>query len=355
MAEELADTHAAEGAAPGITSGGELGEQRESKPEKAPSLRETLNKSIKEVRDKEERATKPVLAEKPEKTPESSAKPEKDAQPKAVSKPAGPPPWMAKKADIWEKLPPEAREERSQRETEIQKGFDDYKAKTAQFAEIQQALAPIRPLLQQSGIENEAQAVKKLLEWEGSFRNPQTRIQAFHALAQQYGIDLTQFAQGSNQGAPEIPEHLRPVYDQFGQLSQAVNSIQNRLQSAEQERVNTDLSSFAKDKPHFEKVRYAMGQLLQAGMAKDLDDAYQRALRLDTEVWQQVQAEEQQKKAADEAKARAEAARKAQAAAISPAPRARQGTAGSSQEKGRNSVRGSILASIGQLMDDQRA
>ena len=51
MAEELADTHAAESAEIASTSGGDIG--RDTSPPERLSLRETLNKSVEEVREKE--------------------------------------------------------------------------------------------------------------------------------------------------------------------------------------------------------------------------------------------------------------------------------------------------------------
>lgn len=360
MADELADIHAAETPEIGVVDPADIG----GEPEKALSLRDQIKSSVKEVGEAEVRARDP----KGKFAPKVSAEPaaidipptEQNVQPEAP-KPAGPPSsWSKESQAIWENLPPQVKADAIKREAEVAKGFDEYRTKTAQFQEISKALDPIRPLLQQNGIQSDAQAVKTLLEWENGFRNPQTRIQAFHQLAERYGVDLSSLAQRSDQSSvpgQEIPEHLRPVLDNIGQLSQTVTSLESRIQMQDQQKIASDLAAFAKDKPHFEKVRAAMGQLMQAGLAKpgDLDGAYQQAVWADPELREAMLREQDEKRKAEFAKTAASQSSRARLAAVSPAPRARQGAPvpnGADKSKG---VRGGILAAISELTEDQRA
>jgi hypothetical protein len=330
--------------------------------EKPLSLRDQLNKSIETVRTEEAKRARDVTTGKFAKTETAAEKPapaeksqtpttEQTAQHDASKPDAAPSAWKG----VWEVLTPEARAIAVKREADVEKGFTEYRNKTAQLQEISQALEPLRPILQQNGIQSDAQAVKTLLNWEQGFRNPQTRIQSFHSLAKQYGVDLSTLAQGSSQPAQDIPEPLRPVIDQFGNIVQEMNGLKAEFQRSREEKVSQELTSFAKDKPHFEKVRVSMGQLMQAGMADSLESAYQKALAIDPEIAAQVKAEEDKKRTEELAKAQAEKANKARLAAVSPGSRSPTAPLNGSAKPGGTKVRDSILASVAALRDEQRA
>jgi hypothetical protein len=343
---------------------------REAPAEKL-TLRQEIEKNVETIRTEEAKraraadgkfakldgaAEKPATAEIP--------KPEKDAQP-AASPADGPPPiWK----DIWEGMTPEARALAVKREAEVAKGFEEYRGKTAQLQEITQALDPIRPILQQNGIQSDAQAVKTLLQWEGSFRNPQTRMQAFQNLAAQYGVDLSTLVPSSQSGAStaqDIPEPLRPVIDQFGNIQQQVQGFDSRLQTFEQNQTAREVTAFAKDKPHFEKVRGRMaslmspaldtrGQIIAPAAAQTLDEAYQQAIWMDPEIRQQMLNDQAKAKAEELANANAEKVKRAAAAAVSPTTRPPAGAPVGSSATG-TGVRGSILSAVKALREEQRA
>lgn len=337
---------------------------KEPKEAKKPTLRETLNASVEEVRKAERaRDERGKFAPEPKKQPEKIAadkteipKTEQNVQP-AASKPAGPPSGLSKETvTAWNTLPEHVKSDFTRRSAEFDKGITEYRQKTAQLQEISQALEPLRPVLQQQGIQTEAQAVKRLLEWEASIRNPQTRIHAIRSLAGQYGVDLSQLVQSSSEPstAQDIPANLRPVIDQFGNIVQKVNTLESELQRRDQERVSSELSAFAKDKPHFEKVRATMGKLMMSGLATDLEGAYQQAIALDREVSAQIAAEKEATRLAEQQKQQAEKARQARQAAISPSVRAPSGPVANGA-KVKPGVRGSILESIERLRTEQRA
>lgn len=344
----------------------ETGNQDKSPPEKL-SLRDQINKSVEAVRKEEATRVRDTATGKFAKVEASAVekpaaaeipKTEQNAQP-TESKPVGPPSGWSKEAQaLWDQLPPAVKADAVRREAEVAKGFDEYRGKTAQLVEISQAFEPLKPILQQNGIQTEAQAVKRLLEWEGNFRNPETRIQSFQNLARQYGIDIHSLVQNSSpqpSSAQEIPEPLRPVIDQFGNIVQDVNSIKAELQRSRDENISRELSAFAKDKPHFDKVRVMMGQLMQAGLANDLEGAYQKATTLHPEVSATIEAEKAAKAAAELAKTNSEKVARARAASISPSQRAPIGAVNGGAKPKASSVRASLLSSIGELREGQRA
>jgi hypothetical protein len=195
----------------------------------------------------------------------------------------------------------------AKREEEVSNGFKAYSDKAKSFDAIEQVIAPVRSTFQQAGIQSDADAVKALLGWEAGFRNPATRLQSFHQLAKTYGIDLSTLVPSSS-GAPsaaqDIPEPLRPVIDQFGSIQQTVQDVAQRVQTFEQQQINSQFAAFAKDHPHFEAVRGKMGQLMQAGLASDLESAYQQAIQITPEISDQIRAESERKKAEELAAAK---------------------------------------------------
>ncbi len=375
MADELADTHAAESADIAQSSGGDIG--RDTTPERPQTIREALNSAVKEVSDRARDEAgkfvpKQASAEKPAAAKEvphmdgdkASAAPAEQAP--QASKPVGPPPgWSAQSKEFFNSLPPDhpIRQDVAKREEEVSNGFKSYSEKTKQYDALEQVLAPSRARYQQFGAQNDAEAISRLIQWEGSFANPQTRMDAFTRLAQTYGVDLSQFARQSpapSDGGQDIPDHLRPVLDEVGQLRQQVSGFVSAQQQAEQQRVASTIESFANDKekhPHFDKVRVAMGQIMSAGLVQqdDLEGAYQKAVWADQDLRDQLLREQDAKRQADFEAKQKEAAQKARLAAVSPAPRARQGAVVNGADKSTKGVRGSILAAVSEVQERDRA
>jgi hypothetical protein len=130
--------------------------------------------------------------------------------------------------------------------------------------------------------------------------NPMEKIQLFAKLAQDYGVPLQAL--------------LDPNFAQQWQQFQTTQQPQNQ-ESPEQvtRRVFAELKAqeatheFGTRKdasgnpmyPHFEKVRGKMAQLLESGLAEDLEGAYTKCVRLDDELWK---TEQESKEKALEAK-----------------------------------------------------
>jgi hypothetical protein len=79
--------------------------------------------------------------------------------------------------------------------------------------------------------------------------------------------------------------------------------------------ITSEIRSFAEKSEHFEAVRPVMVQMLRSGLAKDLNEAYTKAIRLDPSISaqtaQQGQVDAAKRAAADRA------AKSARAAAVS--------------------------------------
>ena len=89
---------------------------------------------------------------------------------------------------------------------------------------------------------------------------------------------------------------------------------QQRQEEAVQQSTLHEINNFAKGVDFFEEAKPVMIQLLQGGMAADLPDAYEKAIRLDHDLFEKVQASAQRSQVA----AKHNAAQRAKAAAVSP-------------------------------------
>ena len=200
-------------------------------------------------------------------------------------------------------------------------------------------------------MKSDAEAIERLVGWEQAISaNPSAAIRQ---LAQQYNVDLSQIAQPQDsQIDPGLQQTLRPVLDEVGQLRQQLSSLTTAQQQAQQEKIASELSAFAKEKPHFERVRVRMGQLMQGGVVgpTDLENAYQQAIWSDPELRDQLLREEDEKRKAEFAKTQAEQAKNARLAAISPGVRA-PSSPPKKDDKSSKGVRADLLRSISELRD----
>jgi hypothetical protein len=110
-------------------------------------------------------------------------------------------------------------------------------------------------------------------------------------------------------------------------------TVQEILQ---EERVKQDVETFGSTHPHYETVRGTMAGLLQSGLAENLEDAYEAALRHPRHA-DIYEAQQQQLRGADEKQKREEsqrAVRHAKANVISPRSSTPSALAGGKGERG---------------------
>lgn len=155
------------------------------------------------------------------------------------------------------------------------------------------------------------------MEADNILRNssPQDRLNYFHSLARSYGIDLA--AQG--QPAPQAP-----VDPNFVALQNELVKIRGEVtgwKQAQEEAANAalldEVHQFSMKAEHFEDARPTMIQLLQSGVATTLQDAYDKALRLDDQLFARQQQSTQAAALAERKASADRAAKAARAAAVS--------------------------------------
>jgi hypothetical protein len=203
----------------------------------------------------------------------------------------------------------------NQRENEFKSGVSTYKAEAEAAKEIQTAIAPFMPELQRYNIAP-GQWIASLGRAHQTLQSgsPQDKLAMFQRLAQEYGVPLSSIAEGAQ--APQVDPQLQWVTQELTGIKSAWTKFQEQQETQAQQAMQDQIKSFASapGHEHFEAVKDHMARLLSSGMAQDLQTAYDKAVRLNDEVWTSVQ----QQRATQTTQQAAAAVAKAKAAAVSP-------------------------------------
>lgn len=239
--------------------------------------------------------------------PEQAAQPQAEVQPKP--RPPRPTSWKKDYEAQWETLDPSLAEYIHQRESEYAKGVSTYKNEADRARELNEAMAPFMSDLQKHNIapsqwiSNLGNAHRTL-----AMGSPQQKAQMFAKLAQDYGVDLGQYT------GQQTDPRLMSMAQELQELRAQVGNTTKAWQEREQTELLSHIQKFASDKeahPHYEQVKDTMAQLLESGMAPDLETAYAKAVRLNDDIWQSQQASQQQAQEAERQRAAAAARGKA--------------------------------------------
>jgi Skp family chaperone for outer membrane proteins len=257
--------------------------------------------------------------------------------------------WKKEYVEVWNKMQEgkpldkaefaKFAEYANQRESEYKKGVSAYKAEADNARELTQAIGQFAPELQQQGIHPVA--------WINNLGRAHVilskapyneKVQMFHRLAQDYGIQL-------NQDAVQMPEqaYVDPYQQQLMQQLQATQQQVQQLsairEQEENARLTQEISRVSSDKerfPHFEMVREDMAQLLERGLAPNLETAYAKAVRMNDEAYKLEQ--EKLLKSASTQASKAQQVAKAKATAVSPRSVTPSGQVSKTDAKDRRSL-----------------
>jgi hypothetical protein len=269
----------------------------------------------------EAQAEEKVEFAKEEEAPEEVDEVEEDAP--TIQRPTT---WKKEYLPIWDKLTQGeqlTKEEAvklaqysNQRESEYKKGVSTYKAEADRARELENAIAPFIPELQSQNISPSAWINNLGRAHMVLTKAPyEQKVQMFHRLAQEYGVQLNQ----EGYAPPQVDAYTQQLMNQLNQVNQEVSTIKGRFQQEEQTRLNNEIERVRSDVekfPHFDVVREEMAQLLELGKAQNLETAYAKAVRLNDDVW----AIEQDRllKSAQKQASKASQVAKAKATAVSP-------------------------------------
>jgi hypothetical protein len=257
--------------------------------------------------------------------------------------------WKKEYVEVWNKMQEgkpldkaefaKFAEYANQRESEYKKGVSAYKAEADNARELTQAIGPFIPELQKHGI-HPAAWINNLGRAHYTLANGtyDQKIQMFHRLAQDYGVQLNQDALQMPEQAyvdpyqQQLMQQLQATQQQVQQLSQIREQEENARLNQEIQRVSSDRERF----PHFEMVREDMAQLLERGLAPNLETAYAKAVRMNDEAYKLEQ--EKLLKSASTQASKAQQVAKAKATAVSPRSVTPSGQVSKTDAKDRRSL-----------------
>jgi hypothetical protein len=227
--------------------------------------------------------------------------------------------WKKDYHEVWQKADPKMQEYAWQREEQMRAGVEPLLSK-AQFADaMQEAISPYMQTIQGLGLSPD-KAVAALMDADHKLRNsdPQTKLVYFQQLAQSYGINLGAL-QGQQGQMPQqaVDPTVYALQNELNKVRGEVMGWKQQQEMMENQTLLNEINQFSLKAEHFEDVRPAMIQLLQSGMAQTLDEAYDKAIRLDPNLFEQVTKAQQAEAAAKQAKEQNRAAKAARAAAVS--------------------------------------
>ena len=290
------------------------------------------DEAVAEETSVEDTAKDEVAAEQPEEQPEIGDIPKPTTWKKDLL-----PLWdkIAKGETLTKEESKKHLEYLNQRENEFKKGVSVYKAEAERAKALEEAINPFIPELQAQGIHPAA--------WINNLGRAHMiltkapydqKVQMFHRLAQDYGVNLN----GEVQNQP-VDAYTQQLMQQLYQVNQEVSTIKGRFEMEEQQRLAGEIERVRSNKerfPHFDMVREEMAQLLELGKAPDLETAYAKAVRLNDEVW----AMEQERLLTDAKKqaSRSQQVARAKATAVSPKSVTPNGTQAKVEAKDRRSL-----------------
>ena len=266
-----------------------------------PDRRELLSQQFDEVQNET-----PVEAVKTQEQPNL----EPPAEPPVWERP--PASWKKDYHEAWTTADPKLKEYAWKREEEMRAGVQPLLTKAQYADQMQQAIEPYMNNIRGLGIEA-PQAVKALMEADNVLRHgsPQQKQAYFAQLAQQYGINM-----GEVQIQPTDP-NFYAIQNELAQVRGEVLNWKQQQENAQNEALLSEINQFQSKAEYFKEARPTMIQLLNSGVAKDLDDAYQKAIRLDNDLFTKHQQASQGQADAAKREASNRAAKAARAAAVS--------------------------------------
>jgi hypothetical protein len=257
--------------------------------------------------------------------------------------------WKKEYVEVWNKMQEgkpldkaefaKFAEYANQRESEYKKGVSAYKAEADNARELTQAIGQFVPELQKHGIHPVAW-INNLGRAHYTLANGtyEQKLNAFNRLAQDYGIQLNQDALQMPEQAyvdpyqQQLMQQLQATQQQVAQLSQIREQEENARLNYEISRVSSDKERF----PHFDMVREDMAQLLERGLAPNLETAYAKAVRMNDEAYKLEQ--DKLLKSVGSQASKAQQVAKAKATAVSPRSVTPSGQVSKTDAKDRRSL-----------------
>ncbi len=261
----------------------------------------------------------------PEPEDDDPAEPATEPEPEPVPEPEAQyrPKWKKAALAELDKLPAEVQAafiaEDKRREENFHKGIEQYRTGHTVAKEWDEVVTPYRATIDRFQVKPQ-EAVRQLLATDHVLRygQPHEKLGALFQAMQNYGIDPADIvgvynnAHNQQNGEPldpriqQMQQRLSAFEQQQLSAQQNAQAEQQRQLQAQENSVKEVIQKFKDDPDHeyFDLLKPAMGSLLQSGVAKDMDEAYDMAMKAHPQT-AQIWIAQQQKQWADSRKAAA--------------------------------------------------
>lgn len=250
----------------------------------------------------------PKAADKPAEGAIQAAPTEEPAWKKPVQS------WKKEYHEHWTKLDPKVQEYIHQRESEMRAGVEQSIPKIRAYDQIAKVIQPFMQNVQVAAGGDVPKAIHGLMEADHILRHspPEQKKAYLYKLAQAYGIPL-----GDTSDAPQVSPEIFQVRQELAAMKAERDAERKAKEDAEQTALLSDIQKFSSTHEHYEAAKPTMIQLLQSGVAMDLEDAYEKAIRLNDDLFKSQQAAQQAAAEAERIKTKDGAAKAARSAAVS--------------------------------------
>jgi hypothetical protein len=227
------------------------------------------------------------------------------AKPAATPAPAG---FTKAAQDAWAATPEPVRADVERRIGELMQGMEKYKGEVAAFEPVRK----FDEMARQGGTTLE-RALTAYTGIEDAWRADPAR--GFTEVAKNFGVDplallndigMRLTGKGVQPQGGQSPD-LAAAMHRIAQLEQMVNdkvgkveqTFEQQKKAARERDAQATVDAFAKEHPHFAEVEESIAHMLETGFAKNLQDAYDKAIRLNPDIAARIEADKAAKAASE--------------------------------------------------------
>lgn len=192
--------------------------------------------------------------------------------------------WPKEMHEHWGKVDPKVQEYWETRESQMLNGLDQYKGDAQYGKTLREVMTPFEHLLRQHRLEPH-QAVQSLMVAHQRLTDGplEQRRAAYDELGRNLGLTAPIGNGTATTAQPSLDPAIQALQTEFQGLKQSLTAREQADYHAAQQRVTQEVEAFAADAkahPYFQEVSADITALLKGGVATSLQDAYERAVRM---------------------------------------------------------------------------
>lgn len=224
--------------------------------------------------------------------------------------------WRKEAAAEWNSLSSTLKSEINKREQDILSGIEGYKQLAGIGTSVRDIIKPHIGLLQSNNI-NPLELISGLVQSHIQLATADNgaKMEIFKQLAENYGIDGSAVLNTTDNGEPPYADpQIKSLQDEISSLKSKLNGFEEQSSTDQRNKIIAKVKAFAEDPKniYWSEVASDVAGLIKSGTAKDLTDAYEKAvwanpitrekeqarLKKEAEEVKQQEAKKQAKKAA---------------------------------------------------------